>query len=69
MPRPRPYASLGTSELVEQLFESAFGKDANRFENLLYEIQGGEDGYMGRGSLNNIRQPLVHAAQKVFEQE
>lgn len=69
MPKRRPYSSLGSAELVEQLFDAAFGKDANRFEDLLYEVQGGEDGYVGRSNLSNIRLPLVNAAQKVFEME
>jgi hypothetical protein len=67
MPRRRLYTDLGSSELVEHLFDAAFGTDAQRFEDLIYEIQGGEDGYQGRGNLTLIRAPLVKAAQRVFE--
>jgi hypothetical protein len=67
MPRLRPYTGLGNTDLVEQLFDAAFEKDAKRFEDLLYEVEGGEDGYSGRSNLNLVRAPLAKAARRVFE--
>jgi hypothetical protein len=69
MPRRRIYTDLGSAALVEQLFDAAFEKDAKRFEDLLYEVQGGEDGYRGRSNLDLVCVPLVKAAQRVFELE
>jgi hypothetical protein len=69
MPRSRPFSNLGSAELVQQLFDAAFVSDAARFEDLLFEIQGGEDDYKGRGGLSFIKAPLIEAAQRVFETE
>jgi hypothetical protein len=69
MPRPRPFSNLGSSDLVKQLFEAAFASNATRFEDLLYEIEGGEDGYTGRSGLAFIKPALVEAAKRVFETE
>jgi hypothetical protein len=69
MPRPRPFSTLGSSELVKQLFDAAFASNAARFEDLLFELQGGEDDYVGRSGLSFIKAPLVEAAQRVFETE
>jgi len=69
MPRPRPFSNLGNAELVQQLFDAAFVSDAARFEDLIFEVQGGEDDYTGRGKLNFIKSPLIEAAQRVFEME
>jgi len=66
MPRPRPFSSLGSAELVKQLFVAAFASNATKFEDLLFEIEGGEDDYVGRGGLSNIKAPLVEAARQVF---
>lgn len=67
MPRPRPFVNLGSKDLVKQLFDAAFSSNASRFEDLLFEIEGGEDDYAGRGGLAFIKQPLLEAAKKVFE--
>ncbi len=69
MPRPRPFSNLGSSDLVKQLFDAAFASNATRFEDLLFEIEGGEDNYPGRGGLREIKSPLVEAAKRVFETE
>jgi hypothetical protein len=69
MPRPRPFSNLGSADLVKQLFDAAFASNATRFEDLLFEIEGGEDNYPGRGGLKEIRNPLVEAAKRVFETE
>jgi hypothetical protein len=67
MPRSRPYSQLSNADLVEQLFDAAINSDATRFEDLLYEVEGGENNYFGRSNLNNIRVPLINAAKRVFE--
>jgi hypothetical protein len=67
MLRRRTYTDLGSAALVEQLFDAAFEKDAKRFEDLLYEVEGGGDGYSGRSNLNLVRAPLAKAARRVFE--
>lgn len=69
MSRIRPYSQLGNPEIVEQLFDAAFKRDAVRFEDLLYEIEGGEPPYYGRSNLSNIRLPLINAAKRVFESD
>jgi hypothetical protein len=69
MPRPRPFSNLGSSDLVKQLFDAAFASNATRFEDLLFEIEGGEDGYTGRSGLAFIKPPLIEAAKRVFETE
>jgi len=68
-PRPRPFSNLGGAELIQQLFDAAFVSDAERFEDLLFEIEGGEDDYMGRSKLSFIKAPIVEAARRVFETE
>jgi hypothetical protein len=74
MPRPRPFSSLGNPELVKQLFDAAFASNAARFEDVLFEIEGGDTDltgrlHSGRGNLENIRAPLIEAAKRVFEME
>ncbi len=69
MPRPRPFLNLGSADLVKQLFDAAFTSNAARFEDVLFEIEGGEDNYVGRGGLREIKAPLVEAAKRVFESE
>ena len=69
MPRPRPFSSLGSAELVKELFAAAFASNATKFEDLLFEIEGGEDDYAGRGGLNFIKAPLCEAARQVFDTE
>lgn len=69
MPRPRPFSNLGSAELVKQLFDAAFASNATRFEDLLFEIAGGEDDYSGRSGLGFIKTPLLEAAKRVFETE
>ena len=69
MPRPRPLISLGSAELVKELFAAAFASDATKFEDLLFEIEGGEDGWVGRKKLHNIKAPLCDAARRVFDTE
>ncbi len=69
MPRPRPFSSLGSAELVKELFAAAFASDATKFEDLLFEIEGGEDDYAGRGGLSFIKAPLCEAARQVFDTE
>ena len=69
MPRPRPFSNLGSADLVKQLFDAAFASNATRFEDLLFEIEGGEDNYPGRGGLKEIRSSLLEAAKRVFETE
>jgi hypothetical protein len=66
MTRPRPFSNLGSAELVKALFDSAIASDAARFEDLLFELQGGEDDYAGRKSLGFIKSVLVDVAQRVF---
>jgi|LakMenEpi03Aug12_release.lakeMendotaPanAssembly.Ray.scaffolds.fasta_scaffold3577521_1 hypothetical protein len=68
-PRPRPFSNLGSADLVKQLFDAAFASNAARFEDLLFELEGGEDGYTGRGGLSFIKAPLVEAAKRVIETE
>ena len=69
MPRPRPFSSLESPELVKELFAAAFASDATKFEDLLFEIEGGEDDYAGRGGLSFIKAPLCAAAWHVFDTE
>ena len=69
MPRPRPFSSLESPELVKELFAAAFASDATKFEDLLFEIEGGEDDYAGRGGLSFIKAPLCEAARQVFDTE
>ena len=69
MPRLRPFSSLGSAELVNQLFVAAFASNATKFEDLLFEVEGGEDDYAGRGGLNFIKAPLCKAARQVFDTE
>ena len=66
MPRPRPFSNLGSAELVKSLFDAALASDAVRFEDLLFELQGGEDDYHGRKSLSFIKSVLVDVSQRVF---
>jgi len=54
---------------VKQLFDAAFASNAARFEDLLFELEGGEDGYGGRSGLSFIKAPLVEAAKRAFEKE
>ncbi len=72
MPRPRPFSSLGSAELVKQLFDAAFASNAARFEDVLFEIEGGDTDlsgrlHSGRSNLENIKTPLIDAAKRVFE--
>ena len=70
MPRPRPLISLGSAELVKELFAAAFASDATKFEDLLFEIEGsGEDAWGGRPGLSFIKAPLCDAARRVFDTE
>ena len=55
--------------LVKQLFDAAFASNAALFEDLLFELEGGEDGYSGRSKLSFIKAPLVEAARRAFEKE
>ena len=68
MPRPRPFSSLESPELVKELFAAAFASDATKFEDLLFEIEGGgEDAWGGRPGLSFIKAPLCEAARQVFD--
>jgi hypothetical protein len=69
MARPRPYSSLGSAELVKELFEAAFEVDAPKFGDLTYEVEGGEDNYTGRAGLRFIKTELLEAAQRVFDRD
>lgn len=69
MPRPRPYSHLGSSDLVKELFDAAFEVDAAKYEDLRFEIEGGEDGHDGRSKLANIKDSLLEAAQRVFDRD
>jgi hypothetical protein len=68
-PRPRPFSNLGSADLVKQLFDAAFSANAARFEDLLFELEGGEDGYSGRSGLSFIKAPLAEAAKRAFEKD
>ena len=67
MPRSRPYANLTGPELLKKLFDAAFSAEAKLFEDLLYELDGGDDDYDGRARLKNIRPVLIEVANRVFE--
>ena len=67
MPRSRPYANLTGPELLKKLFDAAFSSEAKLFEDLLYELDGGDADYDGRSKLKNIRPVLVKVANRVFE--
>ena len=69
MPRPRPYSNLGSAELVKELFDAAFEQDAQKYEDLRFEIEGDEDGHDGRSKLAKIQAPLLEAAQRVFDRD
>ena len=69
MPRLRPFSRITGAELVEELFAAAFASDATKFEDLLFEIEGGEDDWDGRDKLRNIKAPLCEAARRVFDTE
>jgi hypothetical protein len=42
MPQSRPYANLTGPELLKKLFDAAFSSEAKLFEDLLYELDGGD---------------------------
>ncbi len=69
VPRPRPYSNLGSAELVKELFDAVFEQDAAKYEDVRYEIEGGEDNYAGRTGLRFIKVPLLEGAQRVFDRD
>jgi len=66
--RPRPYLNLGSEALIAKLFEVAFNHDAKNFEDVRFEIVGGEDGWAGRTTVRYAPQ-LIQAAERVLEME
>ncbi len=69
MPRVRPYQGLSSAGLVKELFDAAFEVDAAKYEDVRFEIGGGEDDYLGRGQLSKIKNELFEAAQRVFDRD
>ena len=66
MSRSRPYQHLGGPELVRKLFDAALSSEAKVFEDLLYEVEGGDDHWNGR-KMSNLRSVIVECANRVFE--
>lgn len=65
-PRPRPFSQLLTADVVKRLFEAAFDSDAKAFEDLEYELIGGDEQWSGRGIQNALREAIIDAARKAF---
>ena len=67
MARPRPHQNLDNPKLVKAVFDAAFDSDAKRFEELVYELQGGDIDHSGRSKLKNLSSVLVEVAYRVFD--
>jgi hypothetical protein len=69
MARVRPYQNLDSPQLLKAVFDAAFDSDAKRFEELIYELQGGDIDHAGRSKLKNISSVLVEVAHRVFDSQ